>query len=180
MHFLQVLIVSSCCFRLSYLQDYWSTTVGLPSSDSKQNFNLIKASEAGGYTNVEFNRDATTGDDKDVQFMVSSSIRKSVEYRKIPVISAPPLKLCRVSCFISRCKCCIIKGRISPRLRLPIVLATSTFHTCRLANSIRLLYHLSQSYLIAYSSCYSYYVLRKGFSLILGLFSWNSSTLPID
>ena len=33
-------------------------------------YQLIKASEEDGYTNVEFYRNATTGDDKDVQFMV--------------------------------------------------------------------------------------------------------------
>lgn len=51
-------------------QDYWSTSTGTPPQDANQNYNLIAASESGGFTVVEFSRDALTGDAKDVQFMV--------------------------------------------------------------------------------------------------------------
>ena len=55
--------------------------MGPPPKDSTQNFNLIKASEAGGYTNVEFDRDATTADSaKDVQFTVI--IRSFISFKK--------------------------------------------------------------------------------------------------
>jgi len=57
-----------------YLDDYWSTTIGTPSKDPTQNLNLIKATEAGGHTNVEFERDAETGDDKDVQFKSNTEV----------------------------------------------------------------------------------------------------------
>ena len=51
-------------------QDYWSTTTTAPSKDSSQNWNLLKASQAAGYTNVEFERNVMTGDIFDVQFKV--------------------------------------------------------------------------------------------------------------
>ena len=52
-------------------QDYWSTGQTNPSpKDASQDYKLIKASEDGGKTYVNFYRSATTGDDKDVQFRV--------------------------------------------------------------------------------------------------------------
>ena len=51
------------------------------------------------------------------------------------------------------------------------------------ANSIHFenyFYYLSLSYVMVCSSCYSYFVLRKGFSPILRLTSWNSNMLPVD
>ena len=57
-----------------YPQDYWSTSTGKPSKDSANNFVLITATEAGGYTTVQFERDPETSDTaNDVQFKVSSS-----------------------------------------------------------------------------------------------------------
>ena len=51
--------------------------MGTPTKESTQNFSLKKASEAGGYTNVEFERDATTGDNaKDVPFQVRFKLPK--------------------------------------------------------------------------------------------------------
>jgi len=62
---------------LSYLiakyferQDYWSVGAGRPSKDASRDYKLIKASEEGGKTYVDFYRNATTGDAKDVQFTV--------------------------------------------------------------------------------------------------------------
>lgn len=51
-------------------QDYWSTTTGSPPKDATQNYELINGTEDGGQTVVEFSRDAVTGDNNDVQFMV--------------------------------------------------------------------------------------------------------------
>ena len=52
-------------------QDYWSATVSAPPSDASQDYVLLGASEYGGYTSVQFERNATTGDiNNDVQFMV--------------------------------------------------------------------------------------------------------------
>lgn len=42
-----------------------------PPADSQQNLMLIEASEANGHTNVQFARNAMTGDAKDVQLAVS-------------------------------------------------------------------------------------------------------------
>ena len=48
-----------------------------PSKDSANNFVLTTATEAGGYTTVQFERDPETSDtDNDVQFKVSSSFFK--------------------------------------------------------------------------------------------------------
>ena len=44
--------------------------MGSPPKDASQDYKLIKASEDGGKTYVNFYRNATTGDDKDVQFTV--------------------------------------------------------------------------------------------------------------
>jgi len=66
---------------LIFRQDYWSTTIGTPSKDPTQNLNLIKATEAGGHTNVEFERDAETGDDKDVQFKVNLNFERTYKLK---------------------------------------------------------------------------------------------------
>ena len=42
-----------------------------PLNDSEQNYTLTSSSEMGDYTTIEFNRKRDTGDDKDMQFMVS-------------------------------------------------------------------------------------------------------------
>ena len=56
---------------LFYHQDYQSTgTSSPPPPDNTPDYMLTKASEDNGYTNVEFYRNATTGDMSDVQFMV--------------------------------------------------------------------------------------------------------------
>lgn len=56
-----------------YPKDYWSTTTGKPSKDSANNFVLISATEAGGYTTVVFERNPETSDTaNDVQFKVNS------------------------------------------------------------------------------------------------------------
>ena len=54
------------------LQDYWSeNTRGGPPRDTVNNFELVEATEMGGYTKVQFQRNLTTGEaDKDVQFTV--------------------------------------------------------------------------------------------------------------
>ena len=53
-----------------YVQDYWSTTTTTPSKNENQNFVLTMATEAGGYTTVQFERDPETSDtDNDVQFL---------------------------------------------------------------------------------------------------------------
>ena len=52
------------------LQDYWSVVTLYPSKDASQDYKLIRAMEEGGKTYVDFYRNATTGDAKDVQFMV--------------------------------------------------------------------------------------------------------------
>ena len=55
------------------VQDYWSTTQATPSKNEDQNFVLTAASEAGGYTTVQFMRDPETSDtNNDVQFKVTS------------------------------------------------------------------------------------------------------------
>lgn len=67
----------SACYRNTYFnrifnrQDYWSTGVGSPPRDAKQNLMQTEATESGGYTSVAFERYAMTGDDSnDVQFGV--------------------------------------------------------------------------------------------------------------
>ena len=56
-----------------YPKDYWSTTTTKPSKDSANNFVLTSATEAGGYTTVQFERDPETSDTaNDVQFKVNS------------------------------------------------------------------------------------------------------------
>ena len=58
---------------LLYVQDYWSTTKTTPSKNEDQNFVITTASEAGGYTTVQFMRDPETSDtNNDVQFKVNS------------------------------------------------------------------------------------------------------------
>ncbi|CAH3014977.1 unnamed protein product, partial [Porites evermanni] len=60
----------------NYLDDYWSTSTGKPSKDSANNFVLITATEAGGYTTVVFERDPETNDTaNDVQFKPSTEVR---------------------------------------------------------------------------------------------------------
>lgn len=55
-----------------YPKDYWSTRTGKPSKDTN-NFVLISATEAGGYTTVVFERNPETSDTaNDVQFKVNS------------------------------------------------------------------------------------------------------------
>ena len=44
-----------------YPKDYWSTTTEKPSKDTN-NFLLISATEAGGYTTVVFERNPETSD----------------------------------------------------------------------------------------------------------------------
>ena len=51
-------------------QDYWSVATTYPSRDASQDYKLIRAMEEGGKTYVDFYRNTTTGDAKDVQFMV--------------------------------------------------------------------------------------------------------------
>ena len=56
-----------------YPQDYWSITTTKPFKDSANNFVLISATEAGGYTTVVFERNPETNDTaNDVQFKVNS------------------------------------------------------------------------------------------------------------
>lgn len=45
---------------------------------------MIKTSEAGGYTSVEFEREAETGDNKDIQFKVNFilTIARSLRFTK--------------------------------------------------------------------------------------------------
>ena len=53
------------------LQDYWSTSRSAPPKDAVNNFELVEATEMGGYTNVKFERNLTTGESNiDVQFTV--------------------------------------------------------------------------------------------------------------
>ena len=54
------------------LQDYWSDdTTQPPPSDADNNFELVDATEMGGYTSVKFERNLTTGESNlDVQFTV--------------------------------------------------------------------------------------------------------------
>ena len=54
------------------LQDYWSVNTQMgPPRDTVNNFELVEATEMGGYTKVQFQRNLTTGEaDKDVQFTV--------------------------------------------------------------------------------------------------------------
>ena len=60
-----------CTFVFS-LQGYHSTSTGVPPRDPTPDYNMIKASEDNGYTNMEFYRNATTDDDEelDVQHTV--------------------------------------------------------------------------------------------------------------
>jgi hypothetical protein len=46
------------------IQDYWSPTLGRPTLDNspQQNLDLTNATEANGFTTLEFNRKADTGD----------------------------------------------------------------------------------------------------------------------
>ena len=58
--------------------------MGSPPKDASQDYKLIKASEDGGKTYVDFYRSATTGDDKDVQFTVKCkflNLKKTFEDR---------------------------------------------------------------------------------------------------
>ena len=55
-------------------QDYWSYAAGNPApKDASQDYKLISVREYGGKTYVDFYRNATTGEDQDIQFMVLSS-----------------------------------------------------------------------------------------------------------
>ena len=64
-------IVSFLLLKSFERQDYWSTEQSNPSPiDVSQDYKLIRAMEEGGKTYVDFYRNATTGDAKDVQFMV--------------------------------------------------------------------------------------------------------------
>lgn len=73
-----------------YPKDYWSTTVGKPSKDTN-NFEIKTATEAGGYTTVQFERDPETSDTvKDVQFMVILNIPRQ-SYKFAPVTPTPML-----------------------------------------------------------------------------------------
>jgi len=56
--------------KLFERQDYWSAGKGDPPKDPSQDYKLIRAMEDGGKTYVDFYRNATTGDAKDVQFTV--------------------------------------------------------------------------------------------------------------
>ena len=61
-----------------YPQDYWSTSTIKPSKDSANNFVLISATEAAGYTTVVFERYPETSDTfNDVQFKVKSKRRST-------------------------------------------------------------------------------------------------------
>lgn len=52
-----------------YLDGYQSTSFTVPPRDPTPDYNLIKATEENGFTNVQFDRIPTTeGDEKDVQF----------------------------------------------------------------------------------------------------------------
>jgi len=58
-----------------YLGDYWSTGMTPPKNETTENWDLKTATEADGYTNVEFSRDAMTGDTAyDVQFMNDTEV----------------------------------------------------------------------------------------------------------
>ncbi|XP_020902429.1 uncharacterized protein LOC110240950 [Exaiptasia diaphana] len=48
----------------SYLKDYYSSTLGKPTYDDdvRQNLILTSATESGGFTTIEFNRETDTGD----------------------------------------------------------------------------------------------------------------------
>lgn len=59
----------------TYLQDYWSTGQVAPPADETNNFMNASASEADGYTTVEFYRNATTNETmEDVQFMNDTEV----------------------------------------------------------------------------------------------------------
>ena len=59
------------------LQDYWSTSRSAPPKDAVNNFELVEATEMGGYTSVKFERNLTTGESNiDVQFTVRLYINK--------------------------------------------------------------------------------------------------------
>ncbi|CAH3117058.1 unnamed protein product [Porites lobata] len=59
----------------NYLDDYWSTSTTKPTKDSANNFVLTTATEAGGYTTVQFERDPETSDtDNDVQFKPGTEV----------------------------------------------------------------------------------------------------------
>ena len=69
-------------------QDYWSATVSAPPSDASQDYVLLGASEYGGYTSVQFERNATTGDTaRDVQFMVRFRTKIIISRKKYGGIS---------------------------------------------------------------------------------------------
>lgn len=58
-----------------YLQDYWSTGTSRPLADTTNDFMMTNASEANGYTTVEFYRSATTNEPMtDVQFMNDTEV----------------------------------------------------------------------------------------------------------
>ncbi|XP_073241699.1 DBH-like monooxygenase protein 1 homolog isoform X1 [Porites lutea] len=59
----------------NYLDDYWSTSTTKPSKESANNFVLTTASEADGYTTVQFERDPETSDTaNDVQFKPGTEV----------------------------------------------------------------------------------------------------------
>ena len=56
------------------LQDYWSNTTSAPPKDAVNNFELVEATEMGGYTIVTFERNLTTEESNiDVQFTVKKT-----------------------------------------------------------------------------------------------------------
>ena len=63
-----------CYFSYCFIQGYQSTSFTVPPRDPTPDYNLIKATEENGFTNVQFDRIPTTeGDEKDVQFGVRNS-----------------------------------------------------------------------------------------------------------
>jgi len=53
-----------------YLNDYYTRGQTLPEIDNNQDYQLVYASEIGGYTELMFQRPRDTSDDTDIQFAV--------------------------------------------------------------------------------------------------------------
>jgi len=104
----------------NYLADYWSTSKTAPAKDATENLDLKTATEADGYTNVEFNRDAMTGDTaNDVQFKNDTEVYVMWAYNSNTDANAGGANLNNQHVVSTR-------GRISGKHNLIVMAVTAT------------------------------------------------------
>ena len=89
MSFSQCIGQPSIIIPTFFFQDYKTFGRTTPTLDASQDYILLNASEAGGYTQLIFERPRDTGDENDFAFMVSEGkgLREGARFQNVLVVT---------------------------------------------------------------------------------------------